>query len=144
LGLLGFGFTVVLLSLSLAEVYPMGAMNIAMVLAYGGFAEILCGIFRFCAGDGFGTLVFCSYGFFCVSFACLSLWPNIISETTNADGTKNHVALFPGQTSVGLGYYMFLWGLKTFCLMIVTMKFASYMMIFTFFTAVVLFWLLAA
>ena len=41
LGLLGFGMTTVLLNMHNAGLYPLGAMILAMGLAYGGLAQVI-------------------------------------------------------------------------------------------------------
>src|SRR5512136_2157243 len=89
LGLLGFGFTTVLLNIHNAGIYPMTAMILAMGIAYGGFAQILAGIMEFKNGNTFGTVAFTSYGLFWWSLVALILLPKIsfitgLNAPTNA------------------------------------------------------------
>src|SRR3989339_562404 len=66
LGLLGFGMTTVLLNLHNADFFVLNSMVLAMGIFYGGFAQIIAGIFEwkkentFCIKDVF----FFSFFFF--------------------------------------------------------------------------------
>ena len=126
-----------------SEVYPMGSMVLAMGFAYGGCAQILAGIFDYCRGNFFGMTVFCSYGFFWWSFSFTLMWPNIMSDKINKDGSRTSVSMAAGSTKIALAWYMFIWGLTTACFMCATFRRGDWVFIFLFFTVVVLFWLLA-
>ena len=77
LGLLGFGMTTVLLNIHNTGIYPLGAMILAMGLAYGGLAQVIAGAMEFKKGNTFGTLAFSSYGLFWWSLVILLLLPNL-------------------------------------------------------------------
>ncbi|HXQ10982.1 MAG TPA: acetate uptake transporter [Caulobacteraceae bacterium] len=75
LGLVGFGLTTVLLSLTNAGVLPAGgeAVVMPMALAYGGLIQIIAGLLEFRLGNTFGMTAFLSYGAFWWWFALLGI-----------------------------------------------------------------------
>lgn len=77
LGLLGFGLTTFLLNLHNAEVFPLNSMILAMGLFYGGFAQLIAGIFDWKRGNMFGMIAFLSYGCFWISLCALLMIPKM-------------------------------------------------------------------
>ncbi len=75
LGLIGFGFTTVMLSLINAGVLPKGGEQVVLPLAfaYGGLIQILAGLLEFKCGNTFGMVAFLSYGAFWWWFTFLVL-----------------------------------------------------------------------
>src|SRR5579884_2231085 len=75
LGLCAFALTTFVLSCFNAGLFPAGGQNIVVGLAlfYGGFAQILAGMWEFRSGNTFGATAFTSYGAFWLSFAALLL-----------------------------------------------------------------------
>src|SRR5207253_10827570 len=71
LGLCAFALTTFVLSCVNAGLFPAGGQNIVVGLAlfYGGFAQILAGMWEFRTGNTFGATAFTSYGAFWLSFA---------------------------------------------------------------------------
>src|SRR6185312_4082920 len=71
LGLLGFGFTTLMLSLSNANLFK-GSDGVGLVLAlavfYGGGAQLVAGIWDFRRGNLLGATAFFSYGSFWLIF----------------------------------------------------------------------------
>ena len=59
-------------------------------LAYGGFSQVIAGVFEFFKGETFGWVAFTSYGTFWISFAMMYIpWFNIIgSYSTDKDFQK--------------------------------------------------------
>jgi succinate-acetate transporter protein len=75
LGLVGFGFTTVMLSLINAGVLPKGGEQVVLPLAFafGGLIQILAGLLEFKCGNTFGMVAFLSYGAFWWWFTFLVL-----------------------------------------------------------------------
>lgn len=75
LGLIGFGFTTVMLSLINAGVLPKGGEPVVLPLAFafGGLIQMIAGVMDFRSGNTFGTVAFLSYGVFWWWFASLVL-----------------------------------------------------------------------
>ncbi|MGH8161110.1 MAG: acetate uptake transporter [Gammaproteobacteria bacterium] len=73
LGLAGFGFTTVMLSLVNSSMVPGAGMAVILPLAfvYGGATQWVAGIFEAKAGNTFGMTAFMSYGAFWMWFAVL-------------------------------------------------------------------------
>lgn len=91
LGLLGFGFTTLMLSLANANLFK-GADGIGLILAlsvfYGGGAQLLAGIWDFRRGNLLGATAFISYGSFWLVFW---YWTR---EEAGDGATANGVAWF--------------------------------------------------
>jgi uncharacterized protein len=73
LGLCAFALTTFVLSCFNAGLFPAGGQDIVVGLAlfYGGFAQILAGMWEFRTGNTFGATAFTSYGAFWISFAAI-------------------------------------------------------------------------
>ena len=129
LGLMGFGMTTILLNIHNAGFFPVGSMVLAMGIFYGGLAQIVAGILEFQKGNTFGFTAFSSYGFFWLTLAGLLMLPKM--------GLAD-------PTPVGfLGWYLFLWGLFTFCMFLGTLGGHAALQV-VFGSLTVLFFLLAA
>jgi len=111
LGLLGFGFTTVLLNLHNTGLFPLDTMILAMGLAYGGLAQVIVGIMEFRKGNTFGTVAFTSYGLFWWSLVLLLILPN----NTIFSGLS-------APTETAMAAYFFMWGLFTFTMFFGTLK----------------------
>jgi len=129
LGLMGFGMTTVLLNIHNAGFYPLDTMILAMGIFYGGMAQIFAGIMEFKKGNTFGTTAFCSYGLFWLTLVFLLVFPNL-----NWWATK--------QNALSFSWYLFMWGLFTFCMFIGTLKLNRALQV-VFLSLAILFWLLA-
>jgi succinate-acetate transporter protein len=69
LGLAAFAMTTLALSLGNANIWPAGiSAALALALVYGGFAQLLAGMWEFARKNTFGALAFTSYGAFWISF----------------------------------------------------------------------------
>jgi succinate-acetate transporter protein len=73
-------------------------MVAGLVIAYGGIAQFLAGIWEFRTGNTFGAVAFCSYGAFWISFYFIvhSVGQNV-----------------PTEVFSGLGLYLWSWGIFT-------------------------------
>eukprot|EP01063_Lacrimia_lanifica_P006694 TRINITY_DN1420_c0_g1_i1.p1 TRINITY_DN1420_c0_g1~~TRINITY_DN1420_c0_g1_i1.p1 ORF type:complete len:245 (+),score=48.52 TRINITY_DN1420_c0_g1_i1:160-894(+) len=128
LGLCGFGLTTVLLNIHNARFYPIDAMVLSMGIFYGGLAQVIAGLMSYNRGDSYGTLAFCSYGLFWLSFVGLELLP----ET----------GAVPASPRRFVAWYLFSWGLFTWVLFIGSLKyFLAKQVVFA--SLATLFWLLA-
>jgi succinate-acetate transporter protein len=90
LGLLGFGFTTLMLSLVNAGVFKVAegaSLVLALALFYGGAAQILAGMWEFRRGNTLGASAFTTYGAF-----WLVIW--YWFDHYNALGSTNAVAWF--------------------------------------------------
>jgi uncharacterized protein len=126
LGLLAFGMTTVLLNMHNAGWFGMSSMILAMGIFYGGLAQVFAGWMEWKKGNTFGTTAFTSYGLFWLTLVFLILAPKW--GWTDAPA--------------GMIWYLFMWGLFTFCLWIATLKHAKALQV-VFLTLFILFWLLA-
>jgi hypothetical protein len=129
LGLMGFGMTTVLLNIHNAGFYPLDTMILAMGIFYGGFAQIFAGIMEFKKGNTFGTTAFCSYGLFWMTLVFLLVFPKLGWWDVK-------------QNSLSFSWYLFMWGLFTFCMYIGTLKLNRALQV-VFLSLAILFWLLA-
>jgi len=129
LGLLGFGMTPVLLNIHNAGFIPMSAMILAMVIFYGGIAQVIAGIMEWKKNNTFGTTAFTSYGFFWLSLVALMVMPKL--------------GLAEAADKKAMAAYLFMWGLFTFVMFIGTLKISRALQ-FVFLSVAILFFLLAA
>jgi len=128
LGLMGFGMTTVLLNIHNAGLFPLGSMILAMGIFYGGIAQIIAGIMEFKKGNTFGTTAFTSYGLFWLSLVGLLIIPKL-----------GYMEIEPAAF---IGWYLFMWGLFTFCMWFGTFGKNRALQI-VFLSLTILFWLLA-
>jgi succinate-acetate transporter protein len=110
LGLFGFGLTTCVLSAINAGLIPHESVAavVPLAFAFGGIAQIIAGILEFRTGNTFGMVAFTSYGLFWWWFALLN-W------TIGAGWLK-------APPAVAGGTVLFLWGIFTFLLWIVTFR----------------------
>ena len=73
LGLAGFGFTTLLLSLVNAKILPatLTVLVLSMALAFGGLGQLVAGMWAFKRGNTFAATAFTAYGAFWISFYLL-------------------------------------------------------------------------
>jgi len=128
LGLMAFGITTVLLNLHNAGFFALGSMIISMGLFYGGIAQVIAGLMEWKKSNTFGEIAFISYGFFWLSLFGILILPKL--------------GLASAPSDVAMSAYLFMWGLFTFGLFIVTFKLSRSLQII-FFGLMVLFFLLA-
>lgn len=87
LGLLGYGMSTVLLSLSNAGLYDVGPMVLSMAVFFGGVAQMIVAVLAFRRGETFTVTAFGGYAFLWLTFAFLLLggahgwWPEADSST---------------------------------------------------------------
>lgn len=129
LGFTGLGLAAVLLSLSYIGVYPVESMIVSMAIFLGGFAQVFAGIMSWKKGDIFAGTAFSAFGLFWFSLAGLLVMPAIGWAETSS-GTA-------------MAAYLFIWGIYTFVMLIVTMKIGVRALQFVFVTLFLLFILLA-
>lgn len=96
LGLLGYGMSTVLLSFANADVYAMGTMVLAMALLFGGVAQLVVATMAFRRNDTFGVTAFGGYAFLWLTFAGLLIG-------------QQHGWWPVANSSVAMGWYLFLW-----------------------------------
>lgn len=130
LGFTGLGLAAVLLSLSYIGVYPVGSMIVSMAIFLGGFAQVFAGIMSWKKGDIFAGTAFSAFGLFWFSLAGLILMP-AMGWTVTAD------------SGIAMAAYLFIWGVYTFVMLLITMKIGVRALQFVFVTLFVLFMLLA-
>ncbi len=129
LGLMGFGLTTILLSLSNAGYFALGAAILTMGLFFGGAAQIIAGMMEYKKGNTFGMTVFCSFGFFWIVVITTLLAPKL--GLASAEGAQAMAWLF------------FLWGVYVVYLTIGTLR-TNRMMQFTFAALAAVLFMLAA
>jgi succinate-acetate transporter protein len=111
LGLIGFGFTTVILSLINAGVLPKGGEPVVLPMAFvfGGLIQMLAGLMEFRTGNTFGTVAFLSYGAFWWWFTFLVL-------------LGGHGVLDLSQARSTIAVTLIGWGVFTLCMWIATFK----------------------
>lgn len=111
LGLVGFGFTTVMLSLINAGVLPKGgeAVVLPLAFAFGGLIQILAGLLEFKCGNTFGMVAFLSYGAFWWWFALLVL-------------LGSHGVLDLSQAASTIAATLIGWGVFTLYMWVATFK----------------------
>ena len=110
LGLFGFAFTTLVLSLVNANLIGGGALPVVlgMAFAYGGLAQLLAGMWEFRTGNTFGAVTFTSYGAFWISFFVLV--------------TYDLKLITPIEVNSALGGYLWTWGILTGVLTLCSFK----------------------
>lgn len=129
LGFTGLGLSAVLLSLSYIGLYPVESMIVSMSIFLGGFAQVFAGIMAWKKGDIFAGTAFSAFGLFWFSLAGLIIMP-AIGWAEASSGTA-------------MAAYLFIWGVYTFVMLIITMKIGVKALQFVFVTLFILFMLLA-
>lgn len=111
LGLIGFGFTTVMLSLINAGVLPQGGEPAVLPLAFafGGLIQILAGLLEFKGGNTFGMVAFLAYGAFWWWFAFLVL-------------LGSHGMLDLSQAGSTIAVTLIAWGVFTLYMWVSTFK----------------------
>ena len=101
LGLAAFALTTFVLSTFNAGILPktVEAVVLPIALFYGGFAQLLAGMWEFKKGNTFGALAFTSYGAFWLSFAGLVKF--VAADLPAADAEK------------GIGVFLLAWTIFT-------------------------------
>ncbi|GAA5957244.1 hypothetical protein JCM3765_000402 [Sporobolomyces pararoseus] len=125
LGLCAFALTTFMLGVTVPNIV------VGPALFYGGFAQLLAGMWEFAVGNTFGATGFTSYGAFWISYAFIvSPWSGIAASYEDPQMFKNGVAFFL------FGYFIF-----TTIMTLATLR-ASIALFFTFFTVDVTFLML--
>lgn len=114
LGLSAFALTTFVLSMVNAG--AMGTSNnsvvVGLAIFYGGFIQLLAGMWEISLENTFGGLALSSYGGFWMSFGAISIpWFNIASSYDDPEEFQNVV-----------GFYLLGWSIFTFMLTLCTMK----------------------
>jgi succinate-acetate transporter protein len=105
-------------------------MIVSMAIFLGGFAQVFAGIMSWKKGDIFAGTAFSAFGLFWFSLAGLILMP-AMGWTVAAD------------SGIAMAAYLFIWGVYTFVMLIITMKIGVRALQFVFVTLFILFMLLA-
>jgi len=109
LGLAAFAMTTLALSLGNANVWPAGAVAaLGLALVYGGFAQLLAGMWEFARKNTFGAIAFTSYGAFWISYYVL--------------GHFLLGGLAPAVVGQAVGVFLLGWTIVTFYLMIASLR----------------------
>ena len=101
LGLMGFGFTTILLNLINAGLLSADALGVVLPMGifYGGLAQIIAGLFEAKNKNTFGATAFSSYGLFWWSFVAIKVMPPL--------------GLAPSPSAAAIASYLFAWGVFT-------------------------------
>jgi uncharacterized protein len=104
LGLAGFGFTTLLLSLVNSQILPkdVEVLVLSLALPFGGLAQLLAGMWAFKRGNTFAATAFTSYGAFWFSFYLLVVVFIPLVKAPAANDISNFV-----------GWYLLAWGIFT-------------------------------
>lgn len=109
LGLAAFAMTTLALSLGNAKVWPAaGTTALALALVYGGFGQLLAGMWEFARKNTFGAIAFTSYGSFWISYYVF--------------GHFLAPSLTPAEASQAAGVFLLGWTILTFYLLIASLR----------------------
>ncbi len=109
LGLGAFAMTTLALSLYNANVWAAGIFPaLALALVYGGFAQLLAGMWEFVRKNTFGALAFTSYGAFWISYY---VFVHFLAP-----------AIKVGALPTAVGVFLLGWTILTFYLMIASLR----------------------
>jgi succinate-acetate transporter protein len=103
LGLLAYGMTTILLSLSNSGIIPFDGMILAMALLFGGLAQTLVALIHVGQGDTFGFASFGGYSFLWLTFGLFNV--GVLREWWSVD-------------SSAIGAYLLVWMVFTIFLAI--------------------------
>jgi succinate-acetate transporter protein len=110
LGLAAFALTTFVLSMFIANLVDPANEPIVfgLAFAYGGFAQLLAGMWEFRTGNTFGAVAFTSYGGFWLSFAIFAAF-----FADKLKGPNPHHAI---------GLYLLAWGLFTLYMFVASLR----------------------
>ncbi len=126
LGLAGFAMTTFVLSMVNANLVSPGDTGVVLglALAYGGFAQLLAGMWEFKTGNTFGAVAFTSYGAFWIS-----TW---LLLTFNAGGLAN--------ADHAISLYFWAWAIFTAYMSVAALRVSgSVLLVFVLLTATFVF-----
>ena len=105
LGLVGFGFTTILLSLINAGMLPAGGEGVVvpLALAFGGLIQLIAGLLEVRLANTFGMTAFLSYGAFWLWFGLLQIFAHTgVIDISSAGPTVGVALLLWGVLTLGL------------------------------------------
>ncbi|RNF12382.1 GPR1/FUN34/yaaH family protein [Trypanosoma conorhini] len=105
LGFLTYGFTTVLYNLSNSGLCPLNTTTAGMVIAYGGFTQMLAGIMDFFRGNAFPCTIATTFGAFWIATALVWLLPRKTAATPDEYLVEADEAF--------MGAFFFLWAVLT-------------------------------
>jgi succinate-acetate transporter protein len=109
LGLGAFAMTTLALSLSNTNIWPAAIFPaVALALVYGGFAQLLAGMWEFTRKNTFGAIAFTSYGAFWISYY---VFVHFLAP-----------AIKVGALPTASGVFLMGWAILTFYLMIAALR----------------------
>jgi succinate-acetate transporter protein len=122
LGLMAFATTTLLLSMFNAQARGIKVPNVivGMAAAYGGFAQILAGMWEYTVGNTFGATAFTSYGSFWISFAFILLPGTGIIAAFESSATPP--VLDAVQLDSALGLFLVVWFVVTSIFLIASFR----------------------
>jgi hypothetical protein len=126
LGLAGFAMTTFVLSMVNANLVSPGDTGVVLglALAYGGFAQLLAGMWEFKTGNTFGAVAFTSYGAFWIA-----TW---LLLTFNAGGLAN--------ADHAISLYFWAWAIFTAYMSVAALRVSgSVLLVFVLLTATFIF-----
>ena len=129
LGLVGFGFTTIMLSFANVTLFDLNSMIIGCGIFYGGIAQFVAGIYELKKGNTFSGTAFCSYGSFWLSFCTMVV------------GTRFLGVAPPDHNAEGI--FLIFWAVFTGFMFLGTIKHGHITLKLIFFTLAITFLILA-
>jgi succinate-acetate transporter protein len=131
LGLCGFALTTFVLSAANAGLFTGSAIVLGLAFFYGGFAQLLAGMWEFRTGNTFGATAFTSYGAF---------WISVGFTLTPFFGGKSIGDLLGANLGTALGVYFLGWTIFTAIMFLGTFRLSGALIaVFGFLTLTFLF-----
>ena len=128
LGLAAFALTTFVLSLSNAKVWPATGAAVALAAGYGGFTQLLAGMWEFKRNNTFGATAFSSYGAFWISYF---IFVEVVAKSVS-----------PADAAATVGTFLMAWGIFTTYMILASMR-VSVAVLLVFVLLAVTFFLLA-
>ena len=129
LGLIGFGFTTLMLSFANVTLFKLNSMIIGLGIFYGGMAQFVAGIYELKKGNTFSGTAFCSYGAFWLSFCTMVIGSPFLGV--------------PPPDHKAEGIYLLFWAIFTGFMFLETIKHGHITLKLIFFTLAITFLILA-
>ena len=129
LGLIGFGFTTLMLSFANVTLFKLNSMVIGLGIFYGGIAQFLAGMYELKKGNTFSGTAFCSFGAFWLSFCTMAIGSPFLGV--------------PPPDHKAEGIYLLFWAIFTGFMFLGTIKHGHITLKLIFFTLAITFLILA-
>lgn len=79
-------------------------------LAFGGFAQLLAGLWEFVSGNTFGATLLCSYGLFWWGYSIINIpFFGMVGQSYGQPGVYSSTGLGAAEASNAIGLSLWMW-----------------------------------